>query len=89
MRSLFYNASTCHNIPRGVFGSGGVVKEMLLCLHRGEGQEQRQEPVASGINGSGENAAPENPISTGNSRVVQKEGKHKPGIVNAPLLSVH
>lgn len=65
-----------------MFDPGSAVDEMLLCLHTGEGQEQRQEPVAqdsvSGINGPGENAAPENPVSSGNSRFVQKEGSTGP-----------
>lgn len=34
----------------------------------------------SGINEPGENTAPENPVSKGNSRLVQKEGKHRPEV---------
>lgn len=64
-----------------LFDPGSVANEILLCLCRGEGQKQRQEPVAqdvvSGINRPGENSAPGNPISRGNSRLVQKEGKHR------------
>lgn len=62
-----------------MFDPGSVVNEMLPRLHRGEAQEQRQEPMAqdsvSGIIGPGENAAPENPVSSGKRRLVQKESR--------------
>lgn len=67
----------CH-LPQGVFEPASVVNEMLLCLHRGEGQEQRQEPVAQ--DGARDKQARRKCCSSKHweQELVQKEGKHRP-----------